>query len=340
MPVARRFFGTTQQGETVSAWQLSHHTGASVTVLDYGAAVQSLCVPDRAGRLTDVVLGYDTAAAYETNDGHLGATVGRMCNRIGGAAFSLNGKTYPLERNDGVNHLHGGRRGFDRYLWQAEPGEDSLRFSRVSPDGEADYPGRVTVSVTFHFTEENRLVIAYDAVSDADTVINLTNHSYFNLNGGGTVLDHRLQVFAARLTENDGASVPTGRFLDVAGTPFDFRRPKAIGRDIGSDHPQMQRGHGYDHNFVLSGPQAAFLYSQESGIALRVFTTLPGMQVYTANYLSERVGKGGRVMRPRDAVCLETQLFPDGMAHYGFPSPVLRAGEQLHTETHFAFSVE
>lgn len=340
MSVTCHSFGVTRRGEAVTAWQLSNHTGASVTVLDYGATVQSLCVPDRAGRLTDVVLGYDTASAYETNDGFLGATVGRMCNRIGGAAFSINGKTYPLAQNDGANHLHGGRRGFDKYLWQVEPGEGSLRFSRVSPDGEEGYPGRAAVSVTFRLTEENRLVIAYDAVSDEDTVMNLTNHSYFNLNGGGSILAHRLQVFAARLTENDGASVPTGRFLEVEGTPFDFRRPKAIGRDIGSDHPQMQRGHGYDHNFVLSGPQAAVLYSEESGIVLRVFTTLPGMQVYTANYLSERVGKGGRLMRPRDAVCLETQLFPDGMAHYGFPSPVLRAGEQLHTETHFAFSVE
>lgn len=340
MSVTRHSFGVTRRGEAVTAWQLSNHTGASVTVLDYGATVQSLCVPDRAGRLTDVVLGYDTVAAYETNDGFLGATVGRMCNRIGGAAFSLNGKTYPLAKNDGVNHLHGGERGFDKYLWQVEPGDDSLRFSRVSPDGEEGYPGRAAVSVTFRLTEENRLELSYDADTDGDTVMNLTNHSYFNLNGGGSVLGHRLQLFAARLTENDDASVPTGRFLDVEGTPFDFRAAKGIGRDIESDDPQIQRGHGYDHNFVLSGAQAAFLYSKENGIALRVFTTLPGMQVYTANYLSERAGKGGRMMRPRDAVCLETQLFPDGMVHYGFPSPVLRAGEHLHTETHFSFSVE
>lgn len=189
MTVTKYSFGVTRAGAPVTAYRMENKTGASVTVLDYGATVQSLCVPDRTGRLVDVVLGYDTIGEYEENDGFLGATVGRVCNRIGGASFSLSGKTYSLAKTIGAHHLHGGVRGFDKYIWLAEPVAESLRFSRLSPDGEEGYPGNLTVTVTFRLTEDNCLVVTYDGDTDRDTIVNLTNHSYFNLNGGGTALD-------------------------------------------------------------------------------------------------------------------------------------------------------
>ena len=332
-------FGRTRNGAAVTAYRLENAAGASVTVLDYGATIQSLSVPNAAGGLTDVVLGYDTVTEYEDNGGFLGATIGRVGNRIGGASFQLGGRTYALARNDGPNHLHGGRRGFDRRMWEAELRDDSLVFSRLSPDGEESYPGDLQVEVTFTLTEDNALRIAYDAVASQDTLVNLTNHSYFNLNGGGTGLTHTLQVFAHRFAENDDGCLPTGRLLPVEGTPFDFRTPKTIGADIGRDDEQLRRGGGYDHNYVLAGPRAVVLRGDQSGIVLTVDTDQPGMQLYTANSLTQRPGKGGTTMGPRDAVCLETQLFPDGIHHYGFPSPILRAGQKMHSETVFSFTL-
>ncbi len=335
MAVSNFPFGRTAAGEAVTAWRLENGRGMAVTVLDYGATIQALEVPDGTGGAVDVALGYDTVAEYEAGDGHLGATIGRVGNRIGGARFSLNGTEYVLAKNNGENHLHGGVRGFDRYLWRAEPRGDALVCSRLSPDGEEGYPGALQVSVTFSLTEDDALRIAYDAVSDRDTLVNLTNHTYFNLNGAGSVLDHTLQVFAERFCENDGGCLPTGRLLDVAGTPFDFREPKPIGRDIGADCGQLRLAGGYDHNYVLCGRRAAVLTGER--LIMETETDLPGMQVYTANGLSDRPGKGGAVMGPRGAVCLETQLFPNGMNCWGFPSPVLRAGQPLHTETVYRF---
>ena len=332
-------FGRTRDGAAVTAYRLENAAGASVTVLDYGATIQSLSVPNAAGGFTDVVLGYDTVTEYEDNGGFLGATIGRVGNRIGGASFQLGGRTYALARNDGPNHLHGGRRGFDRRMWEAELRDDSLVFSRLSPDGEESYPGDLQVEVTFTLTEDNALRIAYDAVASQDTLVNLTNHSYFNLTGGGTVLHHTLQVFAHRFAENDDGCLPTGRLLPVEGTPFDFRTPKTIGADIGRDDEQLRRGGGYDHNYVLAGPRAVVLRGDQSGIVLTVDTDQPGMQLYTANSLTQRPGKGGTTMGPRDAVCLEPQLFPDGIHHYGFPSPILRAGQKMHSETVFSFTL-
>ena len=338
MSVTISNFGNTRNGHPVMAYRLENPSGASVTVLDYGATVQSLIVPNGAGGMTDVVLGYDTALEYEENGGYVGATIGRVGNRIGGAAFRLNGHTYPLEKNDGENHLHGGRKGFDKQFWTILPlGDDSLVCSRLSPDGEEGYPGNLEVKVTFTLTSHNALRIQYDADTDQDTIVNLTNHSYFNLNGQGSVLDHELQVFASRITENDAGSLPTGRLLEVADTPFDFRAAKKIGAEIGAADLQLEYGNGYDHNFVLSGKTAAVLRSASTGIELTVETDMPGMQVYTANFLTERPGKYGTTMRPRDAVCLETQLFPNAMNCYGFPSPILHAGQHLHSETVFAF---
>lgn len=330
-------FGLTAGGRSVTAYRLENTAGASLTVLDYGATIQSLCVPNGTGGFTDVVLGYDSMEEYEANDGYLGATIGRVGNRIGGAAFSLNGTVYSLAQNDGDNHLHGGIRGFDKQLWQVDARPEALVCSRLSPDGEEGYPGNLQVRVTFTLTEDNTLRIQYDAETDRDTLVNLTNHSYFNLNGGGTVLGHELLVNAERFTENDGGCLPTGKLLEVAGTPFDFRAPKAIGAEIGAGDEQLRRGSGYDHNYVLCGKRAAVLYSPDSRIEMTVETDLPGVQVYSGNCLTRRGGKGGQVIDRRDAVCLETQLFPNAMNCYGFPSPVLRAGAHLHSGTAFLF---
>ena len=332
-------FGVLRDGTPVTAARLDNACGCSVTVLDYGAAIQSLIVPDQTGRGVDVVLGYDGAAAYEANDGYLGATIGRVGNRIGGASFSLNGVTHTLAKTDGENHLHGGVRGFDKRMWRMSAEGETLVCERLSPDGEEGYPGNLNVRVTFTFAEDRVLRIQYDADTDRDTPVNLTNHSYFNLNGGGSVLGHRLQISAERFCENDASCLPTGHLPYVEGTPFDFRMGKEIGADIEAADDQLRRFGGYDHNYVLSGKTAAKLFSPESGIELTVGTDLPGMQLYTANSLTERVGKGGQTMGPHGAVCLETQLFPNAMNCWGFPSPVLRKGGHMHSETTFSFSV-
>ena len=330
-------FGRLHDGRQVTAAKLKNRTGASLTVLDYGAAVQSLCVPARDGGFVDVVLGYDTAEEYERNGDFFGATIGRVANRIGGAEFELHGKVYRLEKNDGENQLHGGREGFDKKMWRMAAQGDSLLCWRTSPDGEENYPGNLKVQVLFTLTDDNRLCISYDADTDADTPVNLTNHSYFNLNGDGSILSHRLQLFAERICENDAGCLPTGRLLWVEGTAFDFRKEKEIGADIGADEEQLILAGGYDHNYVLAGKKAAVVYSDQTGIELAVETDLPGMQLYTANMLSDRIGKGGRTIGRRAAFCLETQLFPNAMNCWGFPSPILHAGEHLHTETVYAF---
>jgi len=334
-------FGSTRTGEPVTAYRLTNSHGASSTILDYGCTVQSLIVPNAQGGLTDVVLGYDTVKEYEENDGYLGAAIGRFANRIGKSEFTLSGKTYHLARNDGENHLHGGTKGFDKYIWRASANENALEFTRVSPDGEENYPGNLKVKVTYELTDNNELQITYDADTDADTVVNLTNHSYFNLNGSGTALDHELQVFAEKFTENDEHCLPTGKLLSTRDTPFDFKESKSVGRDIGADDIQLYYGNGYDHNFVLSDTaelkKAAVLYSPESRIVMTTLTTLPGMQVYSGNWLTARKGKNGNQIDRRSAVCLETQVFPNAMACANFPSPILRASEHFHTETVYRF---
>lgn len=334
MRLEKTYFGTLASGEVVTAYTIARENGMALTLLNYGATVQSLLVPDRNGRPVDVVLGYDTAAEYEKNGDYLGATIGRMANRIGKGVFSLAGKTYHVAQNDGENHLHGGIKGFDKRFWNVAADGDSLLCTRVSPDGEEGYPGNLTLTVRFTLTDD-ALAIDYTARTDKDTIVSLTNHSYFNLAGGGSVLGHVLKVNAEQFLQNDANCLPTGKKLDVAGTAFDFRTPKPIGRDIASNDENLLGG--YDHNFILAGSQAAELSCEETGIRLRVETDLPGMQVYTANCLTKRAGKRGSQMEKHGAVCLETQIFPDAMAHYGFPSPRLFAGETMHTQTRFVF---
>ena len=332
-------FGKLTDGRTVTAATLTNRNGASLTVLDFGATIQSLCVPNRDGGLTDVVLGYDSAAEYLQNGDYLGATIGRVGNRIANAEFSLNGVRYQLAKNDGENHLHGGAEGFDRKFWKMAAQRDSLLCWRTSPDGEEGYPGNLQVRVCFTLTDDNRLRLEYDADTDADTLVNLTNHSYFNLNGSGDVLGHRVQIFAERFAENGKGCLPTGQLLPVEGSPFDFLAEKTIGADIGTDDEQLILAGGYDHNYVLCGKKAAVLYGPETGIEMTVETDLPGMQFYSGNFLTERNGKKGSTIHRRDAACFETQLYPNAMNCYGFPSPVLRAGAHLHSETDYSFRV-
>lgn len=333
--VEKKPFGVTRDGEAVSVYCIRNEALA-VEIMEYGAAIRSLLV-HHGGAWTDVVLGYDTLREYEENDGYLGACIGRVGNRIGGAAFTLNGKDYRLAGNDGENHLHGGVRGFDKYVWSAEMLPDGVRLTRVSPDGEEGYPGTMCAAVSYRLCGDT-LTMAYEASADRDTLCNLTNHSYFNLNGGGSVLGHTLQIGAEEFLENSAATLPTGRRLPVAGTPFDFRAPKRVGQDIGADDIQLRNGSGYDHNFCLTGETAAVLRGDASGITMTVRTTLPGVQLYTANFLTERRGKQGAIYAPRSALCLETQYFPNAMVCDGFEKPILRAGDLWRHCTTLTFS--
>ena len=342
--ITQSTFGYTKAGDVVSAFRLTNNSGACAVILDYGCILQALSVPNAKGGFTDVVLGYDTMAEYEENDGYFGAAIGRVANRIGNSEFTLGGKTYKLASNNGENHLHGGIKGFDKFIWSAAVYGNALELSRVSPDGEEGYPGNLRVKVGYLLTEDNELRISYDADTDADTILNLTNHSYFNLSGGGAVLSHELQVFADKFTENDSGCLPTGKLLDTRDTPFDFSQPKTLGRDIEDDNEQLRFGHGYDHNFVLSDTaklkKAAVLYIPETGIAMSTFTTLPGLQVYSSNFLTQRKGKNGGEIDRRHALCLETQVFPNAMACPNFPSPILRESEHFHSETVYRFETK
>ncbi len=346
MVITKSLFGKTKDGAEVHAFTLPGENGAYVTVLDYGCTLQSIVVPGRDGRLSDVCLGYGSVAAYENEDGYLGACIGRYANRLGDGVFELNGKTYTLFKNNGKNTLHGGKTGFDKYVWDSRIEGDALVFSRVSPDMEEGYPGSLAVTVTYRFGEGNRLSIEYHAVSDADTVVNLTNHAYFNLTGGpsGDIRGHVLQTDAASVTENDKSGCPNGKLLPVSGTPFDFTSPKPLGKDIDSDNEQLRLFHGYDHNYVLPAGQglrtAAVLYEPTSGRRMTVQTTKPGIQLYTANFLNGSTpDKNGTLLHQYSGVCLETQYFPNSMQIKSFPSPILRKGAEYRHTTVYAFDV-
>jgi aldose 1-epimerase len=348
--VLRSSFGKTAAGEEVALYTLTNARGVEVRTIARGATIVSIRVPDRAGTLADVTLGFDTLAGYES-DGNpfFGNVVGRYANRIGGSAFTLDGKKYPLAANDGPNHLHGGRRGFDEYVWTGEEvsrdGAAGVRWTMVSPDGDEGYPGRLQTSVTYLLTPKDELVVEYEATTDKPTVVNLTQHAYFNLGGegSGSIADHVLQVHAARYTPVAAGLIPTGAIAPVAGTPLDFTKPERIGARIDAGHEQMKLGNGYDHNFVLDRKgdglvHALSVFDPKTGRAMDVHTTEPGLQVYTANWL-DVAGKGGKQYGRRHAVCFETQHYPDSPNKPEFPSTVLRPGETYRSKTVFAFSV-
>lgn len=330
-------FGLTADRREVELWTLRAGRYAA-QVLTYGGILRSFTVPASEGS-RDIVLGCETLAQYETQDKYLGALVGRVANRIGGASFELNGKTYPLAANNGPNCLHGGIRGFNQTVWEAGEENGALVLAHTSPDGEEGFPGTLKVRVTYTLTADGVLTLDYRAESDADTLCNLTNHSYFNLLGHahGSLEGQRIQVWADAITETDGDSTPTGVLLPVDGTPFDLRRPVEFLQGLAMEHPQLTLGNGYDHNFVLSrqprSPMRLAARVTGGGLCLECYTTQPGLQLYTANYLDGTPGKGGAAYGPRSAFCLETQAWPDAIHHAAFPSVVLRAGESYHHTT-------
>jgi aldose 1-epimerase len=345
--VSRAVSSTLVDGKPIEVYTLTNAAGVQVTAMSYGGIITSWRVPDRQGRLADIVLGYDDPAAYiKNNASYFGAIVGRYGNRIGKARFSLDGKTYALAANDGANHLHGGLRGFDKMLWQSQAvrgGGAGVTFTRTSADGEEGYPGALKVSVTYTLTNKNELSIAYEATTDKPTPVNLTQHTYFNLAGQGTgdILAHELRINADRYTPVDATLIPTGQLASVDRTPFDFRKPTAIGARIKSDDPQMQFGRGYDHNWVLSRSESALslaadVFEPKSGRTLQVRTTEPGLQFYSGNFLDGTItGKGGKVYQQRYGFCLETQHFPDSPNHQTFPSTILRPGSTYRSRTVF-----
>lgn len=342
MQITKHSFGRTADGREVALYRVENRAGGVLELLDYGCTIRAIRVPDRNGKLVDVAMGYDTIGEYEHNDGYVGAAIGRFANRICNGEFALNGKTYHVAKNDGENHLHGGNVGFDKHIWDVSVTDDGrVLFSRCSPDGEEGYPGALYVKITYAWSDDNKLTISYSATSDADTILNLTNHTYFNLAGGGSVLDAVLTVHADMFLEGDAGCKPTGRSLPVAGTPFDFNAGKTIGRDIGADDVQLGNAGGYDHNFIVGEPgvmkEVAELYAPSTGIGMRVTTTMPGMQVYSSNFTTDRAGKNGARFGYRDAICLETQFYPDSPLHADFPSTVLHKGEAYAHETGYAF---
>lgn len=335
-------------GRALSLFMLTNASGGQVGITEYGGIVVSLKVPDRHGEFGDVVLGFDTLDAYVADTPYFGAITGRYANRIAGGQFSLDGTDYELAVNNPPNALHGGIKGFDKVVWNGEPNAegDGVVFKYVSADGEEGYPGTLTAQVTYTWTDDHELRIDYEATTDKPTVLNLTNHSYFNLKDGGAspILDHELTIDADRYTPVDETSIPTGELAALEGTPLDFRQPAAIGARIGDDHEQLRFGAGYDHNYVLNRESeslalAATVYEPESGRVMEVLTTEPGVQFYSGNFLDgHHVGKGGVAYEHRSGLCLETQHYPDSPNQPEFPSTVLRPGETYSTQTVYRFS--
>jgi len=341
-------------GQPVQLYTLQNKTGMVAKISNYGGIIVSLTAPDRNGRFADVVLGFDSLQEYVDHSPFFGCITGRYANRIAGGRFSLDGQTHSLATNNGTNHLHGGKHGFDKRVWTASTRGNALRLTYLSPDGEENYPGSLTTEVTYTLGNDNGLRIDYQATTDKPTIVNLTNHSYFNLAGlhgdlvdvdAITILNHELTLSADHYTPIDATSIPLGNLAPVAGTPFDFRTSTAIGKRINSNHEQLQRGKGYDHNFVLKTRRdnrlvkAARVYDSMSGRMMEVETTEPGIQLYTGNFLKGVRGKRGESYPRRCALCLETQNFPDSPNQPTFPSPVLRPGEKYRQTTVYRFSV-
>jgi aldose 1-epimerase len=342
--VAKQAFGHAPDRTSVDLYSLVEGK-VEVRIMTYGGIVVSLRTPDRNGKVEDVVLGCDSVEKYVAQTAHFGGIIGRYANRIAHGTFQLDGHTYFIPKNDGDNALHGGIRGFDKVVWRARQIRDGVELTYVSKDGEQGFPG--TLSTTVRYTlSSGALRIEYSATTDKDTVLNLTNHSYFNLKGqgNGDVLGHVLKINASRITPVDATLIPTGELKPVEGTPFDFRTPHVIGERIDADDPQLRLGHGYDHNFVLDHApgqlaEAAEVYEPTTGRILRVLTTEPGVQLYTGNFLDGSItGKEGRVYNRRFALCLETQHFPDSPNHPSFPTTELKPGQEFHSVTVLQFS--
>ncbi len=346
-PIKVNTFGKVNSGREAKLYTLTNDAGMSAEFTDYGAALVKLFVPDREGKLRDVVLGYNDAAEYEAGTQSFGAPVGRNANRISGASFELNGVTYKLTANQDGNNLHSGNDFYNKRFWEVlETGDDHITFLLHSPDGDQGYPGALDMKLNCELTEENELRFTYDAVPDQDTIINMTNHSYFNLNGhdSGDILSHKVTMDADAYTRADEQSIPTGEIVDVTDTPMDFRKGRVIGDEIDAPYEALRFGRGYDQNWVLKNEgrfeKVAETAGDGSGIVMEVYTDLPGMQVYTGNFLSQEPGKDGAVYPHRGAVCFETQYFPDAIHHEDFAGPVCKAGQTYHTVTAYRFRRE
>jgi aldose 1-epimerase len=345
--VKKSDFGKMPDGSAVSLFTLTNGKGAEARIITYGGILVSMKAPDRKGALGDVVLGHDTLADYlADNKTYFGALIGRYANRIGHATFTLDGVKYSVPANDNGNSLHGGPQGFDKKNWTARALPDGVELTYVSKAGEAGYPGTLTAVAAYHLTDDNILRINYSATSDKATVVNLTNHSYWNLKGDGDILGHLVSINADRYTPVDSGLIPTGELVKVAGTPFDFLKPTTPGARINNNDPQLKLGHGYDHNWVLnrsgSGVSlAARVEETSSGRVMEVYTDQPGIQFYTGNFLDGTVkGKGGKLAKLHDALCLETQHFPDSPNKPSFPTTTLKPGGKYETTTEFRFSVK
>lgn len=341
----KRDFGIGAKGEKATLYTFENANGMVMEVTDFGATLYSLLVPDKDGNPVDVVLGYDSPQGYMGPSGTgFGATIGRNGNRIGNAQFTLNGKKYELDKNNNGNNLHSGLDYYHYRMWTVKATtKNSITLSLHSPDGDQGYPGTLNVDVTYTLTDDNELCIDYCGKVDADTIVNMTNHSYFNLNGhaSGNVLEHELWMDADAFTATDEKLIPTGEIVPVEGTPMDFRVKKTVGRDIEKQYEALIFGGGYDHNWCLNN-QGEFakvveLSSELSGITMEVYTDLPGVQVYSGNFLKEEIGKDGIVYKKRQGICFETQHYPDAINHENFPSPIVKKGEEYKTTTVYKF---
>jgi aldose 1-epimerase len=350
--VRKESFGKTGDGRPVDLYNLTNSKGVELRAMTYGGIIVSLRVPDKNGNLGDIVLGHDKLEGYLVNPPFFGVIVGRYANRIANGTFSLDGVKYTLPKNDGPNSLHGGVNGFNKQVWEAKEFKNAkgvgVAFSYLSKDGEEGYPGNLKVKVSYTLTDENQLIVDYEATTGKDTVLNLSQHSYFNLagEGSGDILGHHLMLNADHFTPVDKTLIPTGEVLAVQGTPMDFTKPTAIGARIDDDYEQLVFGHGYDHNWVINRKGdgltlAARVHEPTSGRVLEVFTTEPGVQFYSGNFLDGTItGKQGHVYKHRYGLCLETQHFPDSPNHPDFPSTVLKPGQAFHSQTVFKFSTE
>ena len=348
--VNRQPFGKTKDGTAVDLYTLRNSKGAEAGICNYGGLVIFLKVPDRNGQFGDVVLGYDNLADYIKDTPYFGAMIGRYGNRIAKGKFTLDGKEYTLAINNGPNALHGGLKGFDKVVWEpsilAGPEGPSLQLRYTSKDGEEGYPGNLSVTAVYTLTDDNALKLEYTATTDKDTVINLTQHSYFNLAGKGDILKHEVMMPADKFTPVDSTLIPTGELKPVEGTPFDFRTSTAIGARIGQDDEQLKFGNGYDHNWVMNKPMGqlglmARVYEPTTGRVLEVWSTEPGLQFYTGNFLDGKLtGKGGWVYQFRNGFCMESQHYPDSPNQPNFPSVVLKPGQVYKNTIIFKFSVQ
>ncbi len=350
-PISREPFGQLPDGRRVELFTLRNDHGIELRAMTYGAIITSIRTPDRNGGSADIVLGFDSLGGYLAGSPYFGAIVGRYANRIAGGRFTLDGVAHHLARNNGPNSLHGGTRGFDKVVWTGEPFQkDSVlgvKFRYESPDGEEGYPGTLTVQVTYTLTNADELIVDYDASTTKATPVNLSQHTYWNLHGEGhgNILDHVLTLNASAFTPVDSTLIPTGKLAPVAGTPFDFRQPTAIGARIEQANDQLRFGRGYDHNWVIDQPKpgvltrVARLEDSLSGRRIDISTTEPGLQFYSGNFLDGTIkGKSGHVYEFRTGMCLETQHFPDSPNHASFPSTILRPGERFQSRTVFSFS--